>query len=127
LYSIENSPYPAVKPLNSVANPNIYAKGTSAFIINKSPYVSVFVINPLLLEIAAITAEYSYLETTVYTSIIGSKITPCPLSKPCVKEYLVAVLKAYYDESTGCVYPSVSVYRTLTTWYPVRGPFSTHS
>lgn len=55
LYSILNSPSPEVNPLNSVANPNICDKGTSAYIINKSPLLSVLVTSPLLLLIEAMT------------------------------------------------------------------------
>ena len=55
LYSIENYPYPEVRPLNYIAYPNISLSGTSAFRQKRSPFVYVFVIDPFLLRIPDIT------------------------------------------------------------------------
>lgn len=55
--------------------------------------------------------------------MIGSKIAGLPLVKACLNEYLVAMAKAILEESTTWVAPSVKVYLTLTTGYPVRGPY----
>jgi len=47
--------------------------------------------------------------------IMGSKSMGPALVKACLKENLVAHMKAILEESTGWVAPSVKVYLTLTT------------
>lgn len=53
--------YPVVRPLSSVANPNIYDNGTSAYNKNMSPLDSVLEMSPRLLLTEAMIFDFLYI------------------------------------------------------------------